>query len=315
MNTSHNNDTEDNSALTLWKAHKTVIRGRLIHQATDFKTEHKRLFAKLEANFNTCHFVYQSTPNAITNTKLDKARHELDLFLTTADKLLHKRQHTQYLKANKPDTPMACSLRTIHQPQTSIFDKTKADTLFSDIKLPTMEPDQQEFLESPITALKVQIAIKALKPHKRPGRDGFSALYYKKFPSILTPILTGAFNSLLAAHSFRTETLTSIISMLPKPKSDSTSWTNYRPMSLLNLDIKLLAKILENKLSNIIGKLIHRDQTGFMPMRQVGDNVRRALLLTHAAKIRRIPTCLLSLDIRKAFNSVTWPYMQYILQK
>lgn len=52
-----------------------------------------------------------------------------------------------------------------------------------------------------------------------------------------------------------------------------------------------------------------------MPKRQAGDNIRRTLLLIHAAKIRRIPACLVSLDIRKAFNSVTWPYMEYVLQK
>lgn len=103
--------------------------------------------------------------------------------------------------------------------------------------------------------------------------------------------------------------------MIPKPQSDSSSWSNYRPISLLNLDIKLLAKILATRMNNIIGHLIHKDQTGFIPKRQAGDNIRQALLLIHAAKIRHIPACLVSLDIKKAFDSVTWPYMDYILQK
>lgn len=63
-------------------------------------------------------------------------------------------------------------------------------------------------------------------------------------------------------------------------------------------------------LATIIGQLIHFDQTGFVPIRQAGDNVRRALLLSHDAK-----TCFLSIDIRKAFDSVTWPYLQYTLQR
>lgn len=345
------NDNEDISALTLWEAHKTVICGKLIQQATSLKRECKILFAKLEANFNASHMGFQSNPNATTNANLDKARLDLDLFLTdSADKVLRKKYHIQYLKANKPDTLMARILRKIQHTQTSIrlktsrhaytsnpvkileifrsnlaklyssnidfdFDKTKADDLFSGINLPTLERTQYDLLEKPITTLEVQNAIKSLKPHKRPGPDGFSATYFKQFSSILSPILTRAFNSLLSGNSFRTETLTSIMTMLPKPRSDLTSWTNYHPISLLNLDIKLLAKIIATLLNAIIGQLIHCDQTGFMPMRQAGDNIRRALLLIHSAKKRKIPTCLISLDIRKPFNSVSWPCMQYILQK
>lgn len=184
------------------------------------------------------------------------------------------------------------------------FDLTKADALFSHISPPTLNQDQQDLLEHPITDTEVTTVIKALKPHKMPGTAGFSASYYKQFSPILTPMLTSAFNSLLGRHSFRSETLTSINSLLPKPKSDTSSWTNYRPISLLNLVIKLLAKILATHLNTIIGQLMHRYQTGFIPIRQAGDSVRRPLLLSHPAKSRRIPTYFLSLDIRKAFDSV-----------
>lgn len=54
---------------------------------------------------------------------------------------------------------------------------------------------------------------------------------------------------------------------------------------------------------------------GFIPLRQAGDNVRRAVLLTHVARSRRIPTCLVSLDIKKAFNTHSLPYLQFILQR
>lgn len=92
--------------------------------------------------------------------------------------------------------------------------------------------------------------------------------------------------------------------MIPKPHSDNTSCTNYRPISLLNQDIKILAKILATRLNKIIGKLIHNDQVGFMPTRQASDNVRRAVLLAHIARTHRIPVCFLSLDIIKTFDPV-----------
>lgn len=195
------------------------------------------------------------------------------------------------------------------------FDLANADALFSRISIPALNQDQQDLLEHPITKMEVTMAIKALKPHKRPGPDGFSATYYKQFAPILTPMLTSAFNSLLSGHSFRAETLTPIISMLPKPKSVSSSWINYCPISLLILDIKLLAKILVTRLNTIIGQLIHCDQASFVPIRQAGGNVRHALLLSYAAKTRCISTCFLSIEIRKTFDSVTWPYLHYTLQR
>lgn len=79
----------------------------------------------------------------------------------------------------------------------------------------------------------------------------------------------------------------------PKPLPDLSSWANYRPISLLNLNIKLLAKIMATHLNTIIGHLIHRGQTGFVTIRQAGDNIRYALLLSHTAKTRCIPTCFL----------------------
>ena len=69
-----------------------------------------------------------------------------------------------------------------------------------------------------------------------------------------------AFNDLLKQKAFRQESLLAIICMIPKPHSDDTPSTNYRPISMLNTDIKILAKILANRLNKIIGTLIHRDQ-------------------------------------------------------
>lgn len=127
--------------------------------------------------------------------------------------------------------------------------------------------------------------------------------------------MVDASNLLLNDQYFRTESLTASISMIPKPNTDDTSWANYRPISILNIDIKILAKILSSRLNPIIGSLIHKDQTGFIPSRQAGDNIRWATILAHIARSRRIPTCFLSLDIQKAFDTLSWTYLHSILNQ
>lgn len=100
------------------------------------------------------------------------------------------------------------------------------------------------------------LTIKSLKTHKRPGPDRFFATYFKRFSDFLAPVLVRAFNAILVGHTFCSEMLTAAISLLPKPQTDDSSWSKYRPICLLNLDIKLLAKILATKLNHTIGSLI-----------------------------------------------------------
>lgn len=80
-------------------------------------------------------------------------------------------------------------------------------------------------------------------------------------------ILVTAFNRLLRGKVFHQQKLNSysIISMLPKPNTDEMFWENYRPISLLNLNIKLLAKMFMTRLSPILCSLIHKDQIVFTP--------------------------------------------------
>lgn len=85
-------------------------------------------------------------------------------------------------------------------------------------------------------------------------------------------MLTEAFNSILKKQSFRTETLPAI-SMISKTQTDDTACTNFRPIALLNLDIKLLAKIMALRLNSSIGSLISNDQVGFIPLHQATDNI------------------------------------------
>lgn len=149
--------------------------------------------------------------------------------------------------------------------------------------------------------------------NKCPGPDGLTASYYKHFTDLLTPLLSEAFNSILKGRSFNADSPHATISMIPKTQSDGSSWTNFCHISLLNIDIKLLTKILSSRLNLIIGSFIYRNQVGFISTRQAGNNVRRAVLLAHAACSRHIPTCFPSLEIKKVFDTLSWPYLQFVL--
>ncbi|KAM9296797.1 TBC1 domain family member 24-like [Gastrophryne carolinensis] len=150
----------------------------------------------------------------------------------------------------------------------------KLEEFFSGIELPVAPRDCLDSMEEPITLQELLAAIKTIKPKKTPGPDGFSGLYYKKFAPLLGPHLVALFNSLRSGMNPSPESSMANIVMIPKPEKDPLLTSNYRPISLLNQDVKLLAKILASRLNSFLGSLVHRDQSGFVPSRQASDNVR-----------------------------------------
>lgn len=99
------------------------------------------------------------------------------------------------------------------------------------------------------------------------------------------------------------------IIVLPKPGKDPTLCDSYRPISLLQTDIKILAKILARRLNSVILSLIHPDQTGFMPGKSTALNLRRLFMNTQAVHEDVGSRVIVSLDAAKAFDSIEWNFL------
>lgn len=82
------------------------------------------------------------------------------------------------------------------------------------------------------------------------------------------------YNSVKEGQSFTSDLLTVNIVMIPEPDHDHSSWANFRPISLKSIDMKILTKILANRLNSFLPRLIKKDQVGFVPHRQAGDAIR-----------------------------------------
>lgn len=87
------------------------------------------------------------------------------------------------------------------------------------------------------------------------------------------------------------------ISVIPKPGKDTSEVGNYRPISLINNDIKIMSKILANRVARFIPAYIHRDQVGFIPGRQGLDQIRRTIDIISLLKSQWDP-------LKKAFFSL-----------
>ncbi|XP_053546007.1 uncharacterized protein LOC128638168 [Bombina bombina] len=132
------------------------------------------------------------------------------------------------------------------------------------IAVPTIQQEDLDILDAPISLQEVIRTIKSLPGSKSPGPDGLSSKFYQLLTGKVSPHLLKLFQSIDQSLSFTQPLLEAMITVIPKPDKPKDNVGSYRPISLINVDIKIYAKILANRLNPILPKVIHPEQAGFI---------------------------------------------------
>ena len=179
----------------------------------------------------------------------------------------------------------------------------------------TLTEEQKQTLDLELDFDILQTALKSLSTDSSPGPDGFTALYYRTFLPLLYPLFI-----LMVKESFEEEHLPdsmnlSFITLLLKDPNFPRDIKNYRPISLLNVDYKIITKALTIKLSPVLSCLIHADQTCAVKGRNITQHnhlIRDIITYSHDTQTH---ACIVSVDQSKAFDRVNFDFMHKVLEK
>ncbi|KAG9332681.1 hypothetical protein JZ751_014779 [Albula glossodonta] len=139
---------------------------------------------------------------------------------------------------------------------------------------------------------------------KSSGLDGIPVEFYQSFWPELGPLLLDMINYSITQGSFRQGINIAVISLLLK--KDPESCTSYRPLSLIETNVKVYAKVFARHLG-------HLDQNGFIKACSASDSLRRLYHIIYSADQPNSPWAVLSFDTMKAFDCLEWNYLWSVM--
>ena len=147
-----------------------------------------------------------------------------------------------------------------------------------------------------------------------PGNDGLTAEFYKNFWNLLGQQLTDSLNYSFEHGELSTSQKQAIIKLIDKKDRDRRYIKNWRPISLLNVDMKIASKALALRLEKILPEIIQADQYAYVKGRTIFDAIRTIDGIMEFTKIQQLSGLMVAFDFKKAFDSLSWSFLFRALQ-
>ena len=173
------------------------------------------------------------------------------------------------------------------------------DEYLRNINTNMLTDEQRELLDKKITTSEYFEALKSFQKNKTPGNDGLTVEFYLGFWHLVGKCLVDALNCAHEKGQLSNSQKQAMITLLEKKDKDRRFIKNWRPISLINVDVKIASKVIARRLELILPNLIHNNQNGFIKGRSILDGVRTIEDVLEFAKSMDCSGILLALILRK----------------
>jgi len=178
---------------------------------------------------------------------------------------------------------------------------------------PKLNDDERDFLEGRLTYAEIHAALRSMKNNKSPGSDGFTCEFFKFFLCDIGIFLLRSLNFGFSKGCLSVTQRQGVITCIPKDGRPKQFIKNWRPISLLNTTYKIASGCIANRIKCVLSKLIHPDQKGFMKGRYIGENIRMLYDILLYTDKENVPGLLFMADLEKAFDSISWKFIDKTL--
>ena len=187
------------------------------------------------------------------------------------------------------------------------------DELFTDI--PSLNKNDRDALSRDITFSECYSALMAIPTGHSPGDDGITVEVWRLLFPIVGEHYVRMINTANSNSYFHNGFLNALLILLKKDYSNDGSMKSFRPISLMNIDYKILSKVLSLRVRKILSNIIHQNQTCSIPERTIHDNVHTIRsIIEHYSRVRE-PIGLVQWDQEKAFDRINHEYLLETLRR
>jgi exodeoxyribonuclease III len=199
------------------------------------------------------------------------------------------------------------------------FDQHKAEMFTAQLDIPQLSQNHKDQIDSNLIELpedEILAALKSLNNSSAPGLSGLTTSFIKFFWSKLKGMLVNSLRSAYSKGEMSISQKKAVITLIYKEKGlPRDELKNYRPISILEIDYKILAKLLAFRLAKVIQTLVNEDQVGFIKNRQSSTIIRLIDDVIEYLKEENKPGILLALDYSRAFDSISKEFMIWSFKK
>ena len=212
-------------------------------------------------------------------------------------------------------------LKTLQNYFEKVFQKNtfktskECDDFLRPLSTPTLNNDQINLSEGILTESELYDSMITMKNNKSPGNDGLSKEFYEKFWDDVKEPFINSIKEAKVKQKLSSSQRQAVIKLIEKKNKDKRCIENWRPISLLNVDYKILSKALASRLKKILPTLITSQQTAYISNRYIGENGRLISDIIEMTEKLNIGGFLVAMDIEKAFDSLDYTFLLSVLKK
>jgi hypothetical protein len=178
----------------------------------------------------------------------------------------------------------------------------------------SLDAEEDASLVAPFSLEEIEGGLEECDGDKSPGPDGFNFAFIKKFWYLMKEEVRIMFDQFHGNEKLPKAMLAYFVALIPKITSP-LELKYYRPISLLGCLYKLLAKVLARRLATVMNSIISQNQSAFLKGRNLGDGVLVINEIVDFAKKSNADCLILKVDFEKAYDSVDWGFLMYMMER
>ena len=245
-------------------------------------------------------------------------------YFLNLEKRNHVKKHIRKLTVNNSLTTDPCTIlsaeqkrfyKDLYKSRSKDAEKDGAiDDFPSKLRIPKLSENQKQQCEGRITVQECEAILKRFQEINLLATMAFPMNFITKCWTLISKPFLECINESFEKGEMSNTQKQAVITLIEKKGKDRCFIENWRPISLLNVDAKIMSKVIATRIKNVLPNIIHHNQSGYVKDRYIGETVRSIYDVMDFTDRENISGPLIFINFQKAFDSLEWDFFFKCLQ-